>query len=174
MSNTPRTDACKTFDSIALCEKLEVELTQACLREQTEIEDYKYQKARADEYILRLTSEMGKLAEHRDKLAALVGIIRGMLDVPIRNVSDITPEEHSREIGAAIEAIKTELDNAESDAKQSEVDSLRALGERNECRAHLSRLPNELAMLRHTVEGSKEFQHGWKAAIDTVFNILPR
>jgi len=45
---------------------------------------------------------LSKVTEERNKLAALVGTIRGMLDVPVRNVTDITVEEHSKEIGQAI------------------------------------------------------------------------
>lgn len=51
---------------------------------------------------------LSKVTDERNKLSALVGTIRSMLNVPIRNVTDITPEQHSREIGAAINRLRLE------------------------------------------------------------------
>ena len=45
-----------------------------------------------------------------DGLAALVGTVRSMVPVPVRNVKDITPEEHSREIGDAIDTLREQRD----------------------------------------------------------------
>jgi hypothetical protein len=60
-----------------------------------------------------LSRELAEAREHRDRLAALVGSIRGGLNVPVRNVSDITTEQHSHEIGDAIDAIKQQRDRLE-------------------------------------------------------------
>lgn len=48
--------------------------------------------------------------EQRNALAALVGTIRQWFDIPLRNVSDLTPEGHSREIGEAVETLKRQRD----------------------------------------------------------------
>lgn len=50
------------------------------------------------------------LRRERDQLTALVGTIRQYLPIPIRNVKDITPEQHDQEIGSAIKAIIQERD----------------------------------------------------------------
>ena len=45
------------------------------------------------------------------KLAALVGTIRSFLELPVKNVDDIQPEEHSHEIGNAIQKLTAERDS---------------------------------------------------------------
>jgi hypothetical protein len=56
-----------------------------------------------------LAESNGKLAHDLGikltTLAALVGTVRQWLDLPVRNVSDISPEAHSHEIGNALAAI---------------------------------------------------------------------
>jgi hypothetical protein len=50
-------------------------------------------------------------------LAALVGTIRQMFPIPLRNVSDIEPWQHSQEIGAAIDSEKDQLAEARKDTE---------------------------------------------------------
>ena len=57
-----------------------------------------------------LERELAEAIEQQNGLAALVGTIRQMLPLPLRNVSDLTPPEHSREIGEAIDAIREQRD----------------------------------------------------------------
>ena len=52
-------------------EKLQSELTQACLREQSAIEDYKYQKAREGELNLQLSEELARTTDMSDRLTRL-------------------------------------------------------------------------------------------------------
>jgi hypothetical protein len=44
------------------------------------------------------------------RLRALVGTIRSQLNLTVRNVSDITPEEHSHETGEAIDRLRAEVE----------------------------------------------------------------
>jgi hypothetical protein len=57
-----------------------------------------------------LTLQLAELREKCDALTALVGTTRGMLPIPVRSVSDLTPEEHSNEIGDAIAEIAKQQD----------------------------------------------------------------
>ncbi len=90
MSDTPRTDraANESISSVyKTAQQLERELAAA----------------------KDLAESNGKLAHDLSiklsTLAALVGTVRQWLDLPVRNVSDISPEEHSHEIGNALAAI---------------------------------------------------------------------
>jgi len=64
-----------------------------------------------DEMLCKLqevTKQRDELRAERGKLRALVGTIRSQLNLTARNVSDITPEEHSHETGEAIDALRAE------------------------------------------------------------------
>lgn len=56
------------------------------------------------EFARNLERQLAEEREQRDSLAALVGTIRQWLNLPVRNVSDISAEEHSHEIGNALAA----------------------------------------------------------------------
>ena len=62
------------------------------------------------EFARALERELTEARDKYDGLAALVGTVRSMVPVPVRNVKDITPEEHSREIGDAIDALREQRD----------------------------------------------------------------
>lgn len=80
------------------------------------------------------------------RLAALVGTIRQYLRLPAKDFKDLTPEQHSHEIGDAIERLTTQLDEAgarlatleadikalltETDPEAHTIDRLRAFTQR--------------------------------------------
>ncbi len=129
MSDTPRTD--EAWDTVSrtpdgryatdvplrqlasvMCEhskQLERELA-----DMTKQRDH--YKAACDQYsedemlckLQEVTKQRDELRAERGKLRALVGTIRSQLNLTARNVSDITPEEHSHETGAAIDALRAE------------------------------------------------------------------
>jgi chromosome segregation ATPase len=62
--------------------------------------------------------ERDRLATELTRLRALVGTIRSQLNLTVRNVSDITPEEHSHETGEAIDRLRAELAAIEEDGTE--------------------------------------------------------
>ena len=116
MSDTPRTDAASRMAfsgeymvPIEFAQKLEHELAEV-----TKQRDH-YKKScdqySEDEMLCKLqevTKQRDELRAERGKLRALVGTIRSQLNLIARNVSDITPEEHSHETGEAIDALRAE------------------------------------------------------------------
>ncbi len=79
---------------------------------------------------VRLRTEKELLREQRDGLAAVIGTVRQMLPLPLRNVSDIPPESHWEEIGEAIDSIKQRAE-AEVAKVTQQRDDLHALHNRN-------------------------------------------
>jgi len=60
------------------------------------------------EYLEKLKRENAELRDQRDEMAAIIGTVRQMLPLPLRNVSDIQPEKHWEEIGAAIDILRAD------------------------------------------------------------------
>ena len=60
------------------------------------------------EYLEKLKRENAELRDQRDEMAAIIGTVRQMLPLPLRNVSDIQPEKHWEEIGAAIDILRSD------------------------------------------------------------------
>ena len=60
------------------------------------------------EYLEKLKRDNAELRDQRDEMAAIIGTVRQMLPLPLRNVSDIQPEKHWEEIGAAIDILRSD------------------------------------------------------------------
>jgi predicted nucleic acid-binding Zn-ribbon protein len=71
------------------------------------------------------------------RLRALVGTIRSQLNLTVRNVSDITPEEHSHETGEAIDHLRAEVERWETVAAEMSQEREHNANEASRLRAEL-------------------------------------
>jgi chromosome segregation ATPase len=81
------------------------------------------------------------------RLRALVGTIRSQLNLTVRNVSDITPEEHSHETGEAIDHLRAEVERLKEQLRIESAASAHALHWAEKAEAERDALAKDKARL---------------------------